>query len=212
VTSAAAFPPLPCAPGASPFHIKGLAYRGLVRAAARLVPGGIDGFCRAFADKRLSAFVAQPFLASGFYDLLPIYPLTATLAALLRTPFDRFVREGTFEQARYDAAHVFRRMFESKGVEDIPDCVPRLEAQYYDFGRTEARMPTPGLIVLQLHDAPEYVSPWLTAMKAGYAEEAARILGASRPHCTGGTPVPGGTRDGHPLVSVWCELRWSNAS
>jgi hypothetical protein len=183
-----------------------------VRAASRLAPGGIDRFCGALADARLAAFVTQPFLASGFYDLLPIYPLTATLAALLRIPFDRFVREGTFEQARYDAAHVFRRMFEGKTVEDIPGCVERLEAQYYDFGRTEARMPSPGLIVLHLHDAPEYVSPWLTAMKAGYAEEAARIVGASRPHCTGCTPVPGGKRDGHPLVSVWCELRWSNAA
>ncbi len=208
MSPAAAFPPLPCAPGASPFHIKGLAYRGLVLAASSLVPGGMEKFCWALGDARLAAFVGQPFLASGFYDLLPIYPLTATLAALMRVPFERFLREGASEQARYDAAHVFRRMFEGKGVEDIPDCVNRFEAQYYDFGRTEAKMPSPGLIVLQLHETPEYVSPWLTAMKAGYTEEVARIVGAPRPHCTGGTPVPGGARDGHPLASVWCELRW----
>jgi hypothetical protein len=208
--SLAAFPPLPCAPGASPFHIKGLAYRGLVRAVSRLLPGGVDQLCSTLSDKGLSAFVTQPFLASGFYDVLPIYPLTATLAAMARVPFERFLREGSFEQARYDAAHVFRRMYDGAGIEDVPERVARFEAQYYDFGRTEARL-SPGLIVLHRHDVPEYVSPWLASMKSGYTEEVARIVGASRPHCTARTPVPGHPREGYPLVSISCELRWSDA-
>jgi hypothetical protein len=179
---------------------------------SRLLPGGIDQLGAAFRDARLAAFVAQPFLASGFYDVLPIYPLTATFAALLRIPFEKFLREGSFEQARYDAAHVFLRMYDGAGIDDLPERIIRFEGQYYDFGRTEVKAPASGVFVLCRHEVPEYVAPWLTSMKAGYSEEVARIVGASRPHCTALTPVPTGERSGYPLVSVMCELRWSDAA
>ena len=139
-----AVPPLPCAPGASPFRIKGLAYRGVVRAVSKLVAGGVDRFCESLEDVRLREFVRQPFLATGLYDILPMYPLTAQLAGLLGAPYKDFLREGIHEQARYDATHVFHRMYDGAAVEEMPTRITRFEAQYYDFGRSDSSLEGPG--------------------------------------------------------------------
>jgi hypothetical protein len=203
-----AAPPLPCAPGASPFRIKGLAYRGVMRGVSKLLSGGVDQFCEALVDARLHDFVRQPFLASAWYDVLPMYPLASTLAGLLGAPFEEFVRAGIAQQARYDATHVFHRMYDGAAVEDIPVRLSRFEGQYLDFGRTDSTLEGAGRMVARLHDVPAYVAPWLATMKAAYTEEAARIVGASGAQCTALPSVPSGTRAGFPLVLVTCDMRW----
>ena len=50
-------PPLPCAPGASTFHIRGIAYRGLVRLVEQKIQGGLETLDEELADARISAFV-----------------------------------------------------------------------------------------------------------------------------------------------------------
>jgi serine/threonine protein kinase len=204
-----ALPALPCAPGSSPFRIKGLGYRGYVGAVRKLLPGGVDELCAALDDARLHAFVRQPFLASAWYDVLPMYPLTAALAALVGRPYDAFVRAGILEQARHDALHVFHRMYDGATVEDLVRRMPRFDAQYFDFGRTVIGLQAPGHIVVELRETPAYATPWLGRMKSAYTEEAARILGARRAECVERPPAPAGSRDGFPLVSLAADLRWS---
>jgi hypothetical protein len=179
-----------------------------MRAVRKLLPGGVDQLCEALEDARLHAFVRQPFLASAFYDLLPMYPLTANLAAVLGAPYESFLRAGIAEQARYDALRVFHRMYDGAGIDDLRTRVARFDAQYMDFGRTEATREGERRIVFRLHDAPAYVAPWLATMKAAYTEEAAHIVGAEGAHCTARGPAPSGTRDGFPLVVIESDLRW----
>ncbi len=103
--------PLPCDAGASPFHMKGMAYRGFIRLVEKSAPGGLPGFREALADARLRDFVAQPFLASARYDVLPMVPLFATLARLCGVPFGALVEEASAVQCRYDVKTVFKMMF-----------------------------------------------------------------------------------------------------
>ena len=179
-----------------------------MRAVSKLVVGGIDRFCDSLEDVRLRGFVRQPFLAASLVDILPIYPLTAHLAALLSAPYKEFLRAGIPEQARYDAGHVFRRLYDGAQVDEMPARITRFEGQYYDFGRSDCTLEGPGHMVLRLHRAPAYVAPWLSTMKAAYTEEAARIIGASDAQCTARHPAPDGEHDGFPLVTIACELRW----
>jgi hypothetical protein len=198
---------LPCAPGASPFHIKGLAYRGLVRAAASL-PGGLDALCEALADARLREFARQPFLASGWYDLLPILPITIAMSEMVGVPFLALVRTGTIAQVRYDALKIFHRMFDGATVEDIPARMPRFNAQYLDFGKTVVTQPEPRLIVVRLEGAPAYSAPWQGTMMAAYTEETARLTGAQGVEATVVAPIASGVQAGFPLVTLGTELRW----
>jgi hypothetical protein len=198
---------LPCAPGASPFHLKGLAYRGLVHSVAAM-PGGLDALCDALDDPALRDFVRQPFLASGWYDLLPIQPITHALAKLVHRPFAAVVRTGTMAQARYDAVHVFHRMYDGATVEDMPARIPRFNAQYLDFGRSEVTWAGTKRIVSRCHDAPAYSAEWQGTMMAAYTEESARIGGATGAEATTLPIVALPSRGGFRLATIGCELRW----
>src|SRR5437868_1124806 len=109
-------PPLPVAPGDSPFHIKGPAYRGFVTFAARVIPGGLDALVAAFDGRRLGYFVRQPFLASARYDVLPFVPIFDAAATLLGVTLDGLVRTTTAEQTRYDAKTAYKRIFDAEGI------------------------------------------------------------------------------------------------
>ena len=203
-----AIAPLPCAPGASPFHIKGMSYRGLLRLIDKVVPGGLDAFCAAVSDPRLSAFVRQPFLASARYDILPFLPIFATLARIVDVPFERFVREAAAAQARYDAHTVFKAMWSNATVEKIAVRAGRFGAQYYDFGEFEGASPEPGVLLLRHAELPAYLYPWYGPMHVAYTEECLRMLG-----CVDVTSAPRGVvacgaREGFSLVSIETELRW----
>jgi serine/threonine protein kinase len=201
-------PPLPCAPGASPFHIKGLAYRGIVRAAAAMLPGGLEGLCDAIEDVRVREFLRQPFLAGSLYDLLPIMPTTAAIATLAGATFEGIVRTGTMQQVRYDAGHVYRLMFDGATVEDMPSRIPRFNARYLDFGRSEVTRTGPNTFLSRYVGAPAYAAAWQGAMMAAYTEEAARLAGANGVEVVLRTPTPSGHLQGFPLVDHALELHW----
>jgi hypothetical protein len=170
--------------------------------------GGLDALCGALEDARLRDFVRQPFLASAWYDLLPIRPITMAMAGLVGVPFLALVRSGTISQARYDALKVFHRMFDGATVEDIPSRIPRFNAQYLDFGHTAATQQEPKRIAVRFEGAPAYTAAWQGAMMSAYTEETARLAGGQGVEITMYPPVPAGSHAGFPLVTLVSELRW----
>jgi hypothetical protein len=111
-------------------------------------------------------------------------------------------------QARYDALHVFHRLYATSTITDMPTRVPRFNAQYLDFGRSEVVWSGPKQLVSRLHDAPAYSAEWQNAMMAAYTEESARIGGATGVVVTSLPPVALPSRGGFRLATIGCELRW----
>jgi hypothetical protein len=126
----------------------------------------------------------------------------------VRQPFSAVVRSGTIAQARYDALHVFHRMYDGATVEDLPARVPRFNAQYLDFGRSEVIWTEPKRILSRLHETPAYAAEWQSAMMAAYTEESARIGGATGVEVTSLAPVALPSRGGFRIATIGCELRW----
>jgi hypothetical protein len=170
--------PLPCDPGTSPFHIKGIALRGLVHMIERRVPGGVDLFADSLDDPRLGVFLRQPFLAASRYDLLPLLPLNMALARALGTSLEELAHLQGTAQARYDGTHTYRVIVSGGTLADLAQRLPRLGAQYYDFGAYEAHLEAPGRVVVRRTGMPAYVLRWFTPMHIGYVEEVVRMMGA----------------------------------
>ena len=210
VPPAQRIPPLPCAPGTGPFHIKGMSYRGFVFLVGKMVPGGLNAFCEALGDEALAAFVRQPFLASGRYDILPFYPLYATLARLLDVEFDALVRKTAAGQARYDAETVFKAMWSNATLENVADRISRFGTQYYDFGKYTGSVPEPHVIVACHARVPEYMYPWYGPMQVTYTQECMRMLGVVEMKVTAHSWAPAGIQDGFSLIDVRTALRWRN--
>jgi hypothetical protein len=201
-------PPLPCAPGASPFHIKGNPYRGLVRFAKEL-PRGVDALCDALDDPRLRDFVRQPFLAAVRYDLLPLYPITYALARAALPFRTNASNDSPAAQARYDARTAYKRIFENAWVTEIPVRIARFNANYYDFGEYVGESLGEHRFAIEYRATPAYISPWFTRMNAAYTEETARICGARKVSAMFTTPTSAGTKGGFELVTFRVEVGWS---
>ena len=200
--------PLPCAPGTGPFHIKGISYRSFALAASKAVPGGLDAFCDALADRRLRGFIRQPFLASGRYDIFPFLPLYATLARVLEVPFDRLVRDTASAQAQYDAQTVFKAIWAKATLDDIADRLTRFGNQWYDFGKISGATPGPNEFLIVHEGFPSYIQPWFKPMHMGYTEGALQIAGALDVKLVSHESVIEGSKDGYALVTLRSHYRW----
>jgi len=200
---------LPCPPGASPFHIKGIAYRGVLRLLEARVPGGIDALGRELDDERIVPFLGQPFLASTWCDLLPMLPINVAMARLLGKPVEVLGREQGAEQARYDVEQVYRRLFDATTFDNIATLLGRFERQYYDFGDGVGELLAPGHVLFRRLGVPEFVVSWFAPMHAAYAEQILRMKGATFVESAVSPPTPAGTRDAFPVVDFETHLLWS---
>jgi hypothetical protein len=200
--------PLPCAPGESPFHIKGMPYRGFIYLVNKVVPGGLEAFAEKLDDPRLRVFIRQQFLATGRYDVLPFLPLFTTLSRILDMQFDALVRGTSGAQARYDARTVYQRILSGTSPADITDRITRFGAQYYDFGKMSASNPAPGVTVILHSGVPAYVYPWYSPMHVAYTAEVARLCGAQEVEATSSETVLDGAHGPFQLVSARTEIRW----
>jgi hypothetical protein len=200
--------PLPCPAGESPFHIKGMAYRGMVRFIEKAVPGGIDGFCESLSDTSLRDFLHQPFLASTRYDILPFVPLSAALGRILGVPPDLLVRRAAASQCQYDSQTVFKAIFSDQDPNAIAECFARFNAQYYDFGKYKGTVVEPFRIELESREIPAYAVIWFEPMHLAYSEEVARIVGAREVRGTFGRLEQCGRLGRFPLVKGMSEIVW----
>jgi serine/threonine-protein kinase len=172
---------LPVPAGTSKFRIKGTLYRGFQQGVEKRVAGGIEAFCAAIQDEQLRAFARQSFLASSFYDVLPMFPLMLRLAEAISMPFERVVIEAGAAQARLDASGVYKTMMtQTSTAEELPSKVARWAQRHYDYGESVLAESKPGRLVLRRIGQPTFVLPWLMGSQAAYLEQIARMMGFTR--------------------------------
>jgi hypothetical protein len=200
---------LPCAPGASPFHIKGIAYRGLVQLIERRIPGGLAELEGHLHDERIAPFLSQPFLAASWYDIMPMLPVSAAISQVLGKPVEILGREQGAQQARYDVETVYRGLFDSLDFDNVATKLARFGRQYYDFGDCVGRVVSPGHVEVVRNGLPEFVLRWFGSMHAAYAEQILRMKGATFVEATVQPAIPAGVREGFPVVDLVTDMLWS---
>jgi len=157
--SLAAVAAIPIAPGKSPFRTKGLTYRAVIDQIERTVPAGLEALCETL-EPALREFAAQPFLASSWYDLLPVVPISeagARAAGQLLTPW---LTEAAQKTAVEQSGGVYRFLLGLVSAETIALYVPRLTSRYFDFGSIETRRDSEHVVRLLRRGTPSYCVPW----------------------------------------------------
>jgi hypothetical protein len=198
--------PLPCPAGTSPFHIKGVMYRGFFHHVSRTV--GLDALAENIDDEGLRAFVRQPILATARYDVLPYFPLFAALARMTGIPLETLARMSSAAQARYDAKTAYKMILRTDHPEDIVDRINRFNAQIYDFGSYVATQEEKNQVHLVFAEIPAYIEPWFAPMHVAYAEEILRLAGARDLVILPSPHEDAGTRAGFPLRTYRTQFRW----
>jgi hypothetical protein len=202
---------LPFAPGASPFHVKGIVYRGHVDYANRFITGGATAVAAAFRNPALTTFYGQQFLAASWYDALPLLPAWFQCAKLLNQPPIEFLRARTRHQAEQDIRGVYRWLVKIASAEAVAQRVPRVVGQYFDFGTTDASVVRPGVVRLQQTGLPVLMAPWFATVSETFVSVALEIAGAKQVTIRRKPLEPDGKAHGLPLGRMVADVEFDTA-
>lgn len=171
---------LPLRPGEGPFQIKGLAHRGLLQYCQHRVDGGIRAFFAALPSNALRDFFGQPFLASSFYDLLPLAAGSAVVAEMTRTPLETFAQQQGRAQAMHDVQNAYRALLLGRTADDFHLRLRPLANRYYNFGEWEVLREDAQRIRIACRGIPAWLMAWFSPMLSGYFGGLVAAMG--KPH------------------------------
>ncbi len=175
---------MPRSPGKSPFHVKGLAYKGLLHLVTTKIDGGVGVLAASMRDASLRDYITQTFLPSTFYDALPLVAASAAAANLLNAQLDTFAQNQGRAQAKYDADHAFRAFVQGRSVDDFPSRCKLIASRYFDFGEWEANSFSPGTVTFVVKGIPAWASPWFGPLLGGYASTMVQYVARKTASCT----------------------------
>jgi hypothetical protein len=195
-------------PGTSPFHVRGSAYSSALNHAAECVPGGLARVRGACSDPALRAFLDQPFHASGWYDILPMVPLTELVAGLVGMDAERYLLERTREHARRDLVGLTRLLMRAVSARTVALFLPKLTKRYYDWGGIDARLRGPRCVETIRSGVPQPLSAWYPPMACAFAETALEIAGAASPRVVVSSCEPDGATEGVTTYEFVFQITW----
>jgi hypothetical protein len=199
--------PLP--PGQNPYRIKGGAYAGHLAYVAEKISGGIDAMLGAIVDPALAQFFRQTFLAASYYDLFPLVSAGHVCAKLIGTTFENFVRVRSGYQAERDVRGIYKMLVKLTSPEAVALRLPRLVAQYVDFGTAEAHVLAPGHVAATQTGTPRAVARWFQLVHDAYYTVLLPMTGAKNVLYRADPRFSvDETRDGIDLVTLREDVFW----
>ncbi len=195
-------------PGASPFRAKGNVYRALLESADKRVPGGREAVLALIDDPVLRAFYLQPFLAASSYDIFPLIPFGVAGAKILGVPYGEFVRGGAEFTALRDMNGIYRVLLKLASPEMVIARIPRILAQYFDFGSVEGQFRGERSYEATARGLPKPIAFWLTNIAHGFIPVVLEKAGARRVDMRVRNPTETHVEHGVQLVDVSFDVRW----
>jgi hypothetical protein len=197
------------APGESPFHVRGSTYIRVRDYAAERVSGGMQAVAGALPEGPHRSFALQAFTAKGWYDALPIRPITELIAKLEGRAWEESVRGHAENIARRDLGLLGRVRMRASSPERMVEKLQHAALETFDFGESEVTEADKGRARVVFHQVPQPLGSWFLAMIHGYAGILLNHAGAKAPEI-GGRLIPKGRAEGGMgLVDVRVDLNWS---
>jgi hypothetical protein len=199
---------LPMRVGTSPFRVKGHVYEKMRADFAETAPGGLEGLLARIADDEITAFATQPFMASSWYDALPMMPLSIAHAHALGVPFHHHLRDRGRYVAERDIPGIYRVLLRLSSPELVASRLPRASMQYFNFGQSEATTLRPGLVRIWQAGVPVTLVPLIAATHEGFVSAAMEMAGARRVVVRCVDTLHDGERGGVSTLRVELEIAW----
>jgi hypothetical protein len=199
-------------PKPAAFRAKGLVYLGARDYYDEVVPGGSAAVRTAIAetgDGALAAFFEQHFVASGWYDAVPVATISAFAARLCRVPHAQLIRENSAWLAARDLRGVYRVLVSLSSVAMVAMRLPALSMRYFDFGGADGKMVRESAMESHRFGIPALLAPWFIFAVEGFVPVALRMAGAKDVTVTYGPPRAEGVRDGIKLMRLRFEISWT---
>jgi hypothetical protein len=209
--------PLPLQPGpqaVAPFRTKGLVFQGACDFYDQFSPGGARAVIASAAKSNpalpgLQRFLSQSFVPGGWYDVLPLVPMSRAAALLGGLRHPRLVRDSAAWLAHRDLHGVYKVVLQLASVEMVAMRLPRLSMRYFDFGSSSGKMSGPKQMTSVRAGIPCSMADWFTYCTEGFVPVALTLAGAKDVRVKCVTVPTAARRGGQELVDVGVELSWS---
>ncbi|NUP13139.1 MAG: hypothetical protein HOW73_44430 [Polyangiaceae bacterium] len=193
----------------SPFRVKGVLYQGTQAFFNDNLQAGIGALVAEIASPELRDFITQPFLASGWYDALPVPALVAYEARALRMTVNDYSLYRTRYQARRDLGGVYAWVLRIARPQDVALRLPAVMVRMFDFAKCDVACVQDGTLETIFRGIPAPLEPWLRNGLLIYAQTALKLAGAKTVELEQMNAPVEGERAGVPLVMMHVRLRWS---
>jgi hypothetical protein len=168
--------------GQSPFNIKGTVLCGLLEYLEAYVPGGLRAVKLRLPSDEHRQFCDQTFLASGWYDFLPVLELLAAGSAASYVRATQLVAAHAAWQAERDMRGVHRLLLKLASPEAVAERFPVVFARYFDFASVSVKV-SKGISVVQVRGLPAPLFEWYKTSVGSAAEAILGVAGAKRLTC-----------------------------
>jgi hypothetical protein len=158
--------------------VRGTAYIGHFDWVERYFPGGRAAFLAKLTPP-MRAFFGQTFLAISMHDFLPLAAAGQVCARALDMGFSEFVEMRARHQAGVDIEGVYRILLKLSSPRIVAARLPKIMANYFDFGETSRVSDEPLCVRFQVASLPQLLVDWFTACYTGYVEV---VMGAAGGH------------------------------
>lgn len=200
---------LPCAPGKSPFRVKGSAYAQLRKAQLTGVRHGYQEILGAVEDPAVREFLGQRFLDSEWYDYLPTLQLVRAVVALFPGQSPEVTVERTAQRhADVDVRGIYKVLLSFTAPETVMRRVSAIQRTYFDFGCPRVSHVDDHTTETVITGLPEIASSFYQHYATSYIHRLISIAGAKQASADWELPVPDGDRQGFPTVSLRVRTSW----
>lgn len=195
------------APGASPFRIKGVAWRDTIARHDEL-PGGSAAVRALLPSDAHRRFYEQTFLASGWYDVMPMLFADAAAAKVAGVSFERSLRQGTRRQAHRVLSGIYRSFVKLMVPSAVAWALPRLAANYYDFGEVTTERVGAQHVRGVVRGIPVVAADWYAITSLEFVLVALELCGCVRPTLDWEIPAGANVREGYAITDLGFDIRW----
>lgn len=192
----------------APFRTKGVGYRGHMEYVTQHLDGGLAAMNAALPDDKMRAFFAQPFVAGGWYDVMPLAVAGEVCARISGVPLDTFLRIRARHQVGLDLGGVygFLARFATRGLiaRGVGDAVTR----YFEFLHVDSHKTLPDRVETVVSGVPEPILDWVGVLMVAYAEAVFEHVGMSGHYARYRKIAVRGQQAGMPLCDFMVEIRF----
>ena len=193
----------------STFHAKGLMYRGALDFYEHFLPGGLDALRGELDAELREFFLDESFLASSWYDILPIIPISQAAARVKGIAHRELVRANAAWIADRDMRGVHRFILRVASAKLVVGRLPRLSMQYFDFGDTDGRMVDERRFETTRVGIPVVLADWMVWVIEGFTPVVLQAAGARVVLVEQLGREPDGRMAGMDTVRIELAIRWT---
>ena len=164
--------------GSSPFHTKGLVYKGAKDFYASRVPGGLEQVFARIQARDLLTFFQQEFLSGAHYDILPLIPISEAAARATGISHEELVSENARWVAERDVNGIFKLFLKLTSARLVASMLPKASMQYFNFGTARGRLIGENQLDAFQTGIPVQLAPWMVWVVRGFAPVPLVLAGA----------------------------------